>query len=62
MQAKEPDDYPVVRLRISGYEHDDERVGWVKTPAFDRVGKAPKSNAALADTSREKDLDDEIPF
>jgi hypothetical protein len=62
MQAKEPDDYPVVRLRISGFEHKDERVGWIKTPAFDRVGKAPKSNAVLADTSRESDLNDKIPF
>jgi hypothetical protein len=62
MQAKEPDSYPVVKLRISGFEHKDERVGWIKTPAFDRVGKAPKANATLADTTREGDLDDEIPF
>jgi hypothetical protein len=62
MQAKEPNDYPVIKLRISGFEHKDERVGWVKTPAFDRVGKAPKSNATLTDTSREKDMNDSIPF
>jgi hypothetical protein len=62
MQVKEPDEYPVIKLRISGFEHKDERVGWIKTPAFDRVGKAPKSNATLADTSREKDLNDSLPF
>jgi hypothetical protein len=62
MQAKEPDDYPVIKLRISGFEHKDERVGWIKTPAFDRTGKAPKSNVALADTSRADDMSDSIPF
>ena len=62
MQKKEPDDYPVIKLRISGFEHKDPRVGWIKTPAFDRVGKAPKTNAALADTSRENDFSDAILF
>jgi hypothetical protein len=62
MQVKEPDEYPVIKLRISGFEHKDERVGWIKTPAFDRIGKAPKANATLADTSREKDLNDALPF
>jgi hypothetical protein len=62
MYSKEPDFYPVVKLRISGFEHKDPRVGWIKTPAFDRVGKAPKANATLADTSRENDLDDALPF
>jgi hypothetical protein len=62
MQAKEPDDYPVIKLRISGYAHKDERVGWIKTPAFDRTGKAPKANTALANTSHENDLSDSIPF
>jgi hypothetical protein len=62
MQTREPDDYPVIKLRISGFEHKDPRVGWIKTPAFDRIGKAPKTNAALADTSREDDFSDSIPF
>jgi hypothetical protein len=62
MQKKEPDDYPVIKLRISGFEHKDPRVGWIKTPAFDRIGKAPKTDAALADTSRENDFSDAILF
>jgi hypothetical protein len=62
MQKKEPDDYPVIKLRVGGYEHKDSRVGWVKTPAFERVGKAPKANAEMANTSREDDFSDEIPF
>src|SRR5215831_3197197 len=28
MQRAEPDLYPVVKLRISGFEHRDERIGW----------------------------------
>jgi hypothetical protein len=63
MQKKEPNDYPVIKLRISGFEHKDPRVGWIKTPAFDRVGKTPKSNAsASVDTSPSGDLGDRIPF
>jgi hypothetical protein len=62
MQSKEPNEYPVIKLRISGFEHKDPRVGWIKTPAFDRIGKAPKSNATLADTSCGSDMDDDIPF
>ena len=62
MQKKEPDDYPVIKLRISGFEHKDPRVGWIKTPAFDRIGKAPKTDTALADSSRGNDMSDSIPF
>src|SRR5262249_44931702 len=36
MQRAEPDVYPVIKLRISGFEHRDERIGWIKTPAFER--------------------------
>jgi hypothetical protein len=62
MQRLEPNDYPVIKLRISGFEHRDERVGWVKTPAFERVGKAAKADTALADTSLANEMSDAIPF
>jgi hypothetical protein len=62
MQRSEPDFYPVVRLDVSGFQHRDERVGWVKTPAFTRVGKAPKSDVSAAITSAADDMSDEIPF
>jgi hypothetical protein len=62
MQAREPDDYPVVRLDVSGFEHRDERVGWVKVPAFTRVGKAPKSDVSAAVSSVADDMNDEIPL
>jgi hypothetical protein len=62
MQVREPDDYPVVRLDVSGFQHRDERVGWVKTPAFTRVGKAPKSDVSMAVTKVADDMSDEIPW
>jgi hypothetical protein len=58
LRRKDDDHYPVVRLKISGYNHKDERVGWVHTPV---VGKAPKASAAIPDTSLSGDLNDAIP-
>jgi hypothetical protein len=49
MQRTEPNDYPVVKLRVGGFQHRDERIGWIKTPTFDRVGKAPKADTTVAD-------------
>jgi hypothetical protein len=60
MAAKAPDQLPVIKLRAGGY--DDRRFGWVKVPAFEFVGRAPKSNIAAAATSVAANLDDEIPF
>jgi hypothetical protein len=62
MQRKDPDHYPVVKLRIGGFEHRDERVGWVKTPAFERVGKAPKADTTVAATTVAEDMNDAIPY
>jgi hypothetical protein len=62
MRKKDDDHYPVVRLKVSGYNHRDERVGWVHTPVFAVVGKAPKASAAIPDTSLAGDLSDTIPF
>ena len=62
MQRAEPDVYPVIKLRISGFEHRDERIGWIKTPAFERVGKAPKADLTVVTTSVAGDMNDEIPF
>jgi hypothetical protein len=62
MLKKEPDLYPVIKLQVGGYEHRDERVGWVKTPKFVVVGNAPKDDTAAAKTATGHDLNDEIPF
>jgi hypothetical protein len=62
MRKNDPDSYPVVRLKRSGFTHRDERIGWVHVPAFAVVGRAPKSSAAVPDTSAAAQLQDEIPF
>jgi hypothetical protein len=62
MRKRDADHYPVVRLKTSGFNHRDERIGWVPTPMFAVVGKAPKASAAIPDTSPSADLSDAIPF
>jgi hypothetical protein len=62
MRRTHPDELPVVRLKVGGYQHRDERVGWVATPVFAVVGRAPRDSASKPDTSPGGDMDDEIPF
>jgi hypothetical protein len=65
MQRTHPDAYPVVRLKAGGFNHRDERVGWVQVPVFAVVGRTPKDGAAMADiapASPTNDMDDQIPF
>lgn len=56
------DTYPIVRLKIGGFQHRDDRVGWVKTPVIAIVGRAPKASAAKPDSSQQADMSDQIPF
>ena len=62
LSRSHPDHYPVIRLKASGFNHRDQRIGWVHTPAFAVVGRAPKADAAVPDTSVGADLNDKIPF
>lgn len=62
LQKTHPDMLPVVRLKVGGFNHRDDRVGWVNTPVLAVVGRAPKDSAAVPDTSRTTDMDDAIPF
>jgi hypothetical protein len=62
MRRTDAESYPVVRLKPSGFQHKDERVGWVHTPKFAVVGRTPKSAAAMPDTSVAGDMSDQIPF
>ena len=62
LQKTHPDMFPVVRLKKGGYTHKDTRVGWVHTPVFAVVGRAPRGSTAKPDTSLKSDLDDELPF
>jgi hypothetical protein len=62
MQKTHPDELPVVRLRTGGFQHRDDRIGWVHTPVFAVVGRAPRDSAAKPDTSPAGDLNDQIPY
>jgi len=62
MQRAEPNDYPVIKLRVGGFQHRDERIGWIPTPAFDRCGKAPKADTTMADTSLGGEMNDALPW
>jgi hypothetical protein len=53
---------PVIRLRAGGYNHRDDRVGWVPVPVFVVIGRAPRDSAAVPDTSVSNDMNDQIPF
>jgi len=52
----------VVKLDVSGFEHRDSRIGWVRTPCFTRIGKAPKSDTSAAKTSLADNMSDTVPF
>ena len=62
MQRTNPGELPVVRLRAGGFNHRDERVGWVPVPVFAIVGRAPRDSVAKPDTGVAADLNDQIPF
>jgi hypothetical protein len=62
LQKTHPDCYPVIRLKLGGFQHKDDRVGWVSVPVLCVVGRAPKHSAARPDTSVAADMNDQIPF
>jgi hypothetical protein len=61
MQKTHPDELPVVRLKAGGFQHKDERIGFVPTPVFAVVGRAPRDSTAKPDTSLSNDMNDAIP-
>jgi hypothetical protein len=62
MRRTHPDMYPLIQLKVGGFNHREERIGWVSTPALAVVGKHPKDNAQKPDASPSADLEDEIPY
>lgn len=55
--------YPLVRLKTGGFQHRDERIGWVPTPVFAVVGRLPRADAVQPEAGASStDLNDEIPF
>lgn len=55
-------DLPLIELKVSGFEHKDSRVGWVKTPAFVVVGRTPRDDAPRSTPTTGELMDDIIPF
>jgi hypothetical protein len=62
MQKANANELPVVRLQAGGFNHRDERIGWVHTPVFVVRGRAPRDSAIKPDTSAGADMNDEIAF
>jgi hypothetical protein len=62
MRKTQPDMYPLVQLKTGGFNHRDERIGWVSTPTFAVVGKHPRGSAQKPDASPSADMSDEIPW
>jgi hypothetical protein len=62
LRKSHPDTCPIVRLKPGGYESKMKGVGWVHTPTFVVVGRAPRDSAAKPDTSPAADLNDDIPW
>ena len=62
MQKTNAGEVPVVRLKAGGFNHRDDRIGWVPVPVFAVVGRAPRDSAAKPDTSAAADMNDELPF
>src|SRR5262249_47112338 len=57
MRRTNSDELPIVKLKVGGFAHRDERIGWVSTPAFAVVGRIKKDAAAMPDMPP-TDLDD----
>ena len=56
-----PDELPIVRLKVGGFNHRDPRVGWVSTPQFAIVGRTKRSDVAKP-AAPPDDFDDGLPF
>jgi hypothetical protein len=59
MSKTHPGHYPLIRLKVGGFQHRDDRVGWVPTPVLAVIGRVPGENAAKPPPA---DFNDEIPF
>jgi hypothetical protein len=61
MRKTHPGELPVVRLRTGGFQHRDERVGFVTVPVFVVCGRRSTDSVAKPDTSVAAFIDDELP-
>jgi hypothetical protein len=62
MRRDSTNELPVVRLKAGGFNHRDDRIGWVHVPVFVICGRAPRDSAIKPDTSLATNMNDSIPF
>jgi hypothetical protein len=63
MRKAHPNDLPRVRLSSGGFNHKDSRIGWVHTPVFVVVGRAPRDEVPSPEpTPTAAYLNDELPI
>jgi hypothetical protein len=65
LRKSHPNMYPLINLKVGGFNHRDERIGWVSTPNLAVVGRHPKDGDgadAPVDASPSSDMSDTIPF
>jgi hypothetical protein len=57
-----PGHVPTFKFGVSGFQHSDKRVGWVKTPTFIPIGRVAEGEIAPAAAVDDLHDGDEIPF
>src|SRR5262245_21518306 len=67
MRRANPGLRPVIRLKVGGFNHRDERIGWVNVPVLVIVGRAGGGGGGIKrepkpDTSVKGDMQDELPW
>jgi hypothetical protein len=65
VRKTDADFYPLVNLKVGGFQHSDSRVGWVATPVFAVVGRIARADAAKPDaaaSSTNAAFNDSVPF
>jgi hypothetical protein len=58
MRRDGTNELPVVRLKSGGFNHRDDRIGWVHVPVFVICGRAPRDSAIKPDTSLQANMND----
>jgi hypothetical protein len=57
-----PGALPLVVLRVGGYQHSEKRVGWVKTPVLQVVGRVAGEQAMRPGNGAADEFGDSVPF
>jgi hypothetical protein len=53
--------FPLIRLKVGGFQHRDDRVGWVNAPVLAAIGRVPGSDA-VAPPPNPGEFNDDVPF